>query len=405
MRVIVIGEGLGGLTAAIRLAQLGVPATIVTFGRGGLWVSPGYIDLLGYAPDLVDDPFAAIPELTACHPYRVLGVDAVKAAAQWFAALTSEYLCGDITNNYLLPSAIGVLRPTALAPDSFAAADAKTVSSYAVVGVNQVKDFQAGMVAGNLARTKCLENRHFKTSLASISFIPRPGENDPTSFTFHDGLTQRAESFGQEVREVAGEGEVVLLPGVLVDKELVKRVQDVVGRPIAEVAMQSPAPAGPILAQAMIEKAKALGVRRMIGTKVVGLTTKGSRVSGVKVQVAGRLREISAQAVIYAPGGFESGALSVDSYGQICETGLGLPLTRSNAAGLVTDNYQDPQPLFEVGVAIDENCRVLDDDGPIYPNLYAVGGIVANAQRWIEKSGDGIALATGFKAGEVVGHE
>lgn len=405
MSVIVVGEGIAGLSAAIRLAQLGAPVTIVTFGRGGGWLSHGCVDLLGYAPNLVDDPFAAMTELDAAHPYRVLGIDVVKAAAQWFAALTSEYLCGDITRNYLLPTAIGALRPTALAPASFAAADARRVASYAVVGVQQVKDFQAAMVAGNIARTKYLENRDLTTSLASVSFIPRPGENDPTSFTFHNGMAERAEDFGRAIRKAAGEGEVVLLPGVLVRSDLVKRVQNVVGRPIAEVAMQPPAPAGPILAQALIDKAKALGVRRMIGAKAVGLVTKGHRVSGVSVQVAGRSREIAGDAVIYAPGGFEFGALSVDSFGRISDTAFGLPLTRADAGGLVTANYQAPQPLFEVGVRIDESCRVLGDDGVLYENLYAAGSVIAGAQRWVEKSGEGIALATGFRAAEEVGNE
>jgi glycerol-3-phosphate dehydrogenase subunit B len=59
-RVLVIGAGLAGLTAAIRLVRAGLSVTVVAKGLGGLQLSQGTVDVLGYAPERVTDPLAAV---------------------------------------------------------------------------------------------------------------------------------------------------------------------------------------------------------------------------------------------------------------------------------------------------------------------------------------------------------
>lgn len=55
-RVVVIGAGLAGLTAALRLARAGARVTLATKGPGGLQLSQGTIDILGYSPERVRAP-------------------------------------------------------------------------------------------------------------------------------------------------------------------------------------------------------------------------------------------------------------------------------------------------------------------------------------------------------------
>ena len=77
---VVIGAGLAGLAASIRLAQRGAKVTLVTKGIGGLQLGQGTSDALGYAPEFVQHPLEAIENLAnerPEHPYARLGVDSV----------------------------------------------------------------------------------------------------------------------------------------------------------------------------------------------------------------------------------------------------------------------------------------------------------------------------------------
>ena len=67
-RVVVVGAGLAGLAAAIRLAQGGASVSVVAKGAGGLHLSPGTIDVLGYAPERVDALPEALPAFVDGHP-------------------------------------------------------------------------------------------------------------------------------------------------------------------------------------------------------------------------------------------------------------------------------------------------------------------------------------------------
>ena len=54
--VIVVGTGLAGLVAATRLAEGGARVLVLAKGVGATHLSPCTIDVLGYAPDRVEQP-------------------------------------------------------------------------------------------------------------------------------------------------------------------------------------------------------------------------------------------------------------------------------------------------------------------------------------------------------------
>ena len=66
--VVVVGAGLAGLTAGVRLAQAGLRTTVVAKGPGATHLAPPTIDVLGYAPDLVERPTAALDSFVAERP-------------------------------------------------------------------------------------------------------------------------------------------------------------------------------------------------------------------------------------------------------------------------------------------------------------------------------------------------
>jgi glycerol-3-phosphate dehydrogenase subunit B len=56
-------------------------------------------------------------------------------------------------------------------------------------------------------------------------------------------------------------------------------------------------------------------------------------------------------------------------------------------------------PIFRSGVPVNERLQPVGPQGDvIFRNLYAAGAILAGADEWREKSHEGVALATGYRA-------
>jgi glycerol-3-phosphate dehydrogenase subunit B len=65
--------------------------------------------------------------------------------------------------------------------------------------------------------------------------------------------------------------------------------------------------------------------------------------------------------------------------------------------------YFDEQPMSRVGIAVDDELRPLGADGArAVENVLVAGASLAGATPWKEKSGDGISLATGHRAAELI---
>jgi glycerol-3-phosphate dehydrogenase subunit B len=54
--------------------------------------------------------------------------------------------------------------------------------------------------------------------------------------------------------------------------------------------------------------------------------------------------------------------------------------------------------MARAGLTTEGSLRPVDPAGaPVYDNLYAAGAMLAGAEPWREKSGDGISLSTGYQ--------
>ncbi|MGH2873719.1 MAG: FAD-dependent oxidoreductase, partial [Solirubrobacteraceae bacterium] len=160
--VVVIGAGTAGLVAATRLAEAGADVCVVAKGIGSTHLAPGTIDVLGYGPELVDSPLGGIAALVAArpdHPYALIGSVAISEAADWFiataarGALPGYDYTGSLMRNLLLPTALGVLKPSALVPETFAAGESVQLGRVAIVGTPLLRDFHAPLCAENLRLT------------------------------------------------------------------------------------------------------------------------------------------------------------------------------------------------------------------------------------------------------------
>lgn len=405
-----IGAGLAGLAAALRLAEGGAHVTVVAKGAGALHLSPAVIDVLGYAPDLVDAPAEAMDGFVGMrpgHPYAHLRGGLLEDALAWFTdRVPAMGYTGDGARNLLLPSAVGVPRPTALAPASMAAADLRAGGRFVAVGLAGLKDFFPRLLAENLGRASLPGGALVQARHAEIAVTPRPGEADVGGPVYARALDDRPalrDEFGDALRALVDDGETVLVPAVLGlahAPEVWARVQERAGAPVAEVPTVPPSIAGMRLQRGLTAALTAAGVRTVLGPTAVGCSGADGRITEVLVRDAARTRGIPADAVVLATGGFAAGGLELDSHGGLHETVLDLPVGGPpEGVEPLSTRHLDHQPLMAAGVAVDDGLRPVHPDGAVvWANLRAAGSIVAGAEPWREKSGEGIAIAGGYRA-------
>jgi glycerol-3-phosphate dehydrogenase subunit B len=404
--VVVIGAGTAGLVAGARLAQAGARVCVIAKGIGSTHLSPATIDVLGYGPERVTKKLGkSLSELISArpdHPYALVGSETIAEAIGWFAQTVADgplpgyAYTGNPERNLLFPSALGGLRPSALVPSTMAAGDSAQLGRVCIVGTPALRDFHASLCAANLT-TAGIEARAVNLELK----LDRADANALGIARRFDDARWRAQ-FAAELSPALRAEEHVGLPamlglrdphGVLVDLE--QRL----GRRVFEIPTLPPSVPGIRLYEILRSALRAAGGRLVLGPEVVTHRRDGDRVVSVSAGSAGRDVSYAAPWFVLAAGGFASGAIELDSHWVTHERVLGLPLRGLPDTGepRFAGNYLDEQPMARVGVAVDGELRAEGVD-----NVVVAGAALPGAVPWREHSGEGIALASGYRAAQVV---
>jgi glycerol-3-phosphate dehydrogenase subunit B len=410
---VVVGVGLAGLTAAVRLAEAGARVVVLAKGVGATHLSPCTIDVLGYDPDRVDRPGDALGRLVEArpeHPYALVGVDGVAAAVEWFKGRLADgplrpyAYAGGLHENMLLPTAVGVARPSAVVPETMAGGDLRGGGEVCVVGFRALKDFHAPLLADNIRRVRGVGARAVELDLAP------EGRADVNSLGFaraFDDAGFRAEVTSQLAGRLAV-AERVAFPAVLgindphgVWSELEHRL----GRVVFEVPTLPPSVPGMRIFATLRERLRRAGGRVILNAVVTGAERDGGRVRAVSARIGLRDAVYGADWVVLATGSFASAGLELDSTWTARETALGLPVADVPGPGAerFRPDYFDDHPIGRAGVAVDRDQHPIDAAGArVFDNVLVAGATLAGAEPWREKSGDGLSLATGYRAAGLV---
>ena len=121
---IIIGGGLSGLMAGVKLARSGSKVAIISSGQSALHFYSGSFGLLGHADgkELLH-PLEAIGTLPAGHPYSKIGAESIPALAddakQIFADAGLTFI-GDSSKNHFRLTPLGLCEPSWLTMDDYA---------------------------------------------------------------------------------------------------------------------------------------------------------------------------------------------------------------------------------------------------------------------------------------------
>ncbi len=121
---------------------------------------------------------------------------------------------------------------------------------------------------------------------------------------------------------------------------------------------------------------------------------------------ADRPHRTRGDAFVLATGGILGGGIVGEYEGNLREVVLGLPVQGpTERAAWLSRDFTDPagHPVFRSGIAVDTDLR--PRGGPAVSNLFAAGALLAGTDAVREGAVEGVALATGWKAGRLAAGE
>ncbi|RDE14641.1 MAG: anaerobic glycerol-3-phosphate dehydrogenase subunit B [Candidatus Thorarchaeota archaeon] len=438
--LVVIGGGMAGLVAGSVAAEAGLDVVLLRKGHGATAQSSGAIDIIGYVPGATAylmNPVEGLHALSAMcpfHPYSALGrsqegvpsdpgrvVSRVHSSVQWLKDKSSGScgaLKGDLEENIQAVSLLGTSKPTCLIQETMWNDTPPSHDSVILfAGLRGLPDFNpSSAVKAFMANRPYGEEgpRKAVSCILDVSSSGKPfnlSQIEIAQFVDHDaGLSALANSIGGQVLKT-GADYVAVPPilGVERARENRRQLEEMTGATVFELTAFPPSVPGLRLQTSLEAVFRKADGRLLAGHEATEVRQAGDLVQVIAARAPRRTIEIRSTAVVLASGKFLAGGLVGDERG-VRESLMGLPIVDSD---LIPTGDSRPQrltgviplspeghPLFGVGLAFDSSFHPVAADGsPIAQNLFAAGSVLAGYNYAVEKSGLGVALATGFAAG------
>jgi glycerol-3-phosphate dehydrogenase subunit B len=409
--VVIVGSGLAGLSTAVRLAEDGARVAVVAAGGATLSWAGGPLDIAAAPPD--GTPREGVANLAArpAHPYAVLAAD-IEAAVAWFGETMARGGLpyeGDLDRPLRpLPTALGATRPAAIVPAGMAAAlePWRPGEGLVVMGIQGDKDLWPAAVAAGLRQAFAAGSGPDPASITAVTVaIPDLADrrNRSALDLAHrfDEPRRRATLLAHMSRALDGgpSGPCrIALPAALGLEDhaaALAAARDALGGPVFELPMVPPSIPGLRLQAVLRRRLLALGGRILLGEAVARVELDAGRVARVILPAAARELTIRAPALVLATGGLTGGGLVALPSGGLRETVLGLPVEAPPEADWLAGRADAPggHPIALAGIRTDAQLR------PVAPAGVRIVGSLLAGQRYVdERCGDGVALASAWRA-------
>ncbi len=407
--VVIIGAGLAGFSSALAAIKYNKKALIIAKGLGNFYSASGYIDFLGYYPasskESVSNPKESLKELMTkqpYHPYSLVGEDAIKDAFSAFLQATREMglpYKGSMDENMLMPSASGALVPTSLYPQT-AYKKVTEAKELIVVGIKELADFYPAYAAHNL-------KKQLKGSIKPVWVSL--GLNIKRELNSYDIAIAMEKSeirnkLISQLKSVVSKDSLVVIPAVLgvnAWQEVIGDIEQELKCRVLEFPTLPPSVMGYRLAESLKNYLESKGVDFIIGHPVTHVNYSNDICQEIGITTgSGRVKKIRGASFILATGGILSEGLLVYPH-EIKETVFGLPVALADQT--TSEDFFDMEQIAisHAGVLTNKKLQPVrpDTQQVIYENIFVAGATLAGYDPFIEKSGNGVALASGYKAG------
>lgn len=323
--VVVIGQGLSGMLAAIWTKEQGYNTALVASGTGKILQSTGVIDLIPGKDGTLKD-WMELFEL------RTLTKSQIQLAIDKFKMLTKR-LDYPYKGYFESPAPIitgsGHIKMTALYP--YTIKPVPSEGHVVIVGFKEITDFQPAFIKG------ILQQERPALTIDTISIqLGKQAQRTMTQLDAARLLDQkemRNHCIQQMKKQLAEQGihqaDLFVFPaslGVSQWKETIDAFSAELGGNVTEAPGMPPNATAIRLHEALKKEATKMGIRFYADTTVVGCHLSGEKVQSLKIRASNQqISELAGRHFILATGGILGGGLEITSQG-IKETALGIPV-------------------------------------------------------------------------------
>ncbi|MCX7983183.1 MAG: anaerobic glycerol-3-phosphate dehydrogenase subunit GlpB [Syntrophales bacterium] len=382
--VVIIGGGMAGLTAAIRLGQAGLRVAIVSRGDPIVCLSTGCIDVLASG----ENPLEGVEKLPENHPYHLVDREFIKEALNHFLSVVKEEglpYDGTWEKNRKVLTPLGVGKTTCLVPETMVASTADGEARLHVISFAGLKDFYPGYI---LARMP-----------ASDLSVLEMGRVSTMSLASRFETEEFLDFFLSWLKSTDIKADLIALPAVLGWQKapaIKDRLEDELRRPVFEIPTLPPSVPGIRLHRALVRKALRLGTQFYRGRPISTVEKAAQLVEAVTLESPGRPIRVNGRAFILATGSFVGGGLISHRSGVeevVFHLPVSYPVDRMNWFG---EKFLPPEhPIEEAGILVDGEFRPKNTD---LENLFVAGSILAHSRVLRYGCGHGLAIVTGEAA-------
>lgn len=405
---IIIGGGLSGLMAGVRLTQGGQKVAIITSGQSALHFLSGSFGLLGKKDGKeVANPIEAIKDLPATHPYSKVGADNIKGLADKTKEIFKEAgltVKGSAERNHHFLTSVGNSEPTWLTMNDFAIAEDGADRPYkrvAIVNFKGYLDFYPEFISNGL-RKRGVATECYTVTLPVLERL-RKNTSEMRAATIAKVLTgDHISELADQINKYTANADAVLMPAVvgLGSEKPFTQLQRLVVKPLHCVAVLPMSVSGLRAQRRLRDLFERQGGTYLLGDSVTKGVAEGGKLTAVETANLAPT-QLQADNYILATGSFFSQGIIAEPtriYEPVFGVDLVYPADRGEWFG---KDLLAEQPFMQYGVDTNDKFQT-KKDGRVIPNLYAIGAILAGSNPIHEGSGGGIAIMTALSVAEQI---
>ncbi|MBR5699527.1 MAG: anaerobic glycerol-3-phosphate dehydrogenase subunit B [Bacteroidales bacterium] len=381
---IIIGGGLSGLTAGLRLQKAGQKTAIISAGQNALHFSSGVFGVLK------ED--SVIPE---GHPYTHLPLEKYLEEVKPFFLDAGIRLGGDPLKNGWRLTPSGTMQEGRFSLEEatlFSAPDEFKATKALIVNIPGFLDFNTAFLADGLAkrgipaRVACLD----VPELTSLRTSP----SEMRSVNISRVADSVSGKVAEAVKALLKDEDLVILPQVfgLQDAGIPARIAEAIPSRVLFIGTMPPSVPG-IRTQLLLKRAyERAGGTFLMGDEAIAPVMDETRVKALRTVNLGE-QLLQADHYILASGSFFSKGLA-SSMQKIYEPLFGLDVEFPDERTQWYDlDFFAPQAYGGFGVVTDEKFRALKA-GRVMENLYVAGSVLARTYGQQLGCGGGVAILT-----------